>query len=298
MIRMERLTQKANPGRIPYVRMFLYTLLLAVPAAIFLLPVVLTAVNSIMTGDEIQRNYAALGKEQSAGWINLKFIPDWISFEQYKHILIDNANFLRMFWNSVSLVVPIIIGQTVVSSLAAYALTKLRFRGRETLFYVYLITMLMPFQVTLVPNYIVADWLGWINTPAAIIGPGIFGAFGVFLMRQFLMNIPYAYIEAGKIDGAGHLRIFVSILMPMIRPGVVALVLLLFVDYWNMVEQPLIFLQDAMKQPLSVYLSKLRGDSLSVAFASSVVYMTPMVLIFLNAEPHFIAGIQQSGIKG
>ncbi|MWV42569.1 ABC transporter permease subunit [Paenibacillus sp. HJL G12] len=282
----------------PYVRKLINTLILCIPAAIFLLPVVLTTLNSIMTGPEIQENYAALGKDQSAGWINLKFVPDLVSFEQYKHILIDNANFLRMFWNSVMLVVPIIVGQTVVASLAAYALTKLRFRGREALFYVYLITMLMPFQVTLVPNYIVADWFGWINTPTAIIGPGIFAAFGVFLMRQFLMNIPYAYIEAGKIDGASHLRIFLSIMMPMIRPGIVALVLLLFVDYWNMVEQPLIFLQDAMKQPLSVYLSKLRGDSLSVAFAASVVYMTPMVLLFMNAEPHFIAGIQQSGIKG
>lgn len=276
----------------------LLTLVLLIPACIFLLPIVLTAVNSIMTGDEIQRNYAALGQSGAIGFINLKLIPDWISFEQYKHILIDNVHFLRMFWNSVLLVVPIIVGQTIVASLAAYALTKLRFRGREALFYAYLITMLMPFQVTLVPNYIVADWLGLINTPLSIIGPGIFGAFGVFLLRQFLLNIPYAYIEAGKIDGAGHFRIFLSILMPMIRPAIIALILLLFVDYWNMVEQPLIFLQDAMQQPLSVYLSRLRGDSLKIAFAASMVYMAPMVLLFLNAEPYFIAGVQQSGIKG
>ncbi|WP_195572260.1 carbohydrate ABC transporter permease [Paenibacillus sp. 1001270B_150601_E10] len=276
----------------------LLTLVLLIPACIFLLPIVLTAVNSIMTGDEIQRNYAALGQSGATGFINLKLIPDWISFEQYKHILIDNVHFLRMFWNSVLLVVPIIVGQTIVASLAAYALTKLRFRGREALFYAYLITMLMPFQVTLVPNYIVADWLGLINTPLSIIGPGIFGAFGVFLLRQFFMNIPYAYIEAGKIDGAGHFRIFLSILLPMIRPAIIALILLLFVDYWNMVEQPLIFLQDAMQQPLSVYLSRLRGDSLKIAFAASMVYMAPMVLLFLNAEPYFIEGVQQSGIKG
>lgn len=292
-------TQRSSrQRRLTYVNTLLKTLLLLIPAVVFLFPVVLTVISSLMTGDEIQRNYAALGKDQITGFVNLKLIPEWISFEQYKHILIDNAHFLRMFWNSVLLVVPIIAGQTIVASLAAYALTKLRFRGRDTLFYMYLITMLMPFQVTLVPNYIVADWLGWIDSPASIIGPGIFAAFGVFLLRQFLMNIPYAYIEAGKIDGAGHLRIFITIILPMIRPGIVALVLLLFVDYWNMVEQPLIFLTDTMKQPLSVYLSKLRGDSLSVAFAASVVYMTPMVLIFLNAEPYFIEGIQQSGIKG
>lgn len=274
------------------------TVILALFASLFLMPVLLTAVNSIMTEQEIQRNNAALGQLNADTFVNLKWIPDTVSLEQFKTILIGTPQFLRMFWNSVFLVVPMIIGQAVVASLAAYAFTKLRFRGRDALFYVYLLTMLMPFQVTMVPNYIVADWLGWINTPASIIGPGIFAAFGVFLMRQFLMNIPYAYIEAGKMDGAGHLRIFTSILLPMIKPGAAALVLLLFVDYWNMVEQPLIFLHDTIKQPLSVYLSRLRGDYIGIAYASSVIYMAPMILLFLNAEPYFIKGVQLSGIKG
>lgn len=274
------------------------TVILALFASLFLMPVLLTAVNSIMTEQEIQRNNAALGKLDADAFVNLKWIPDMVSLEQFKTILIGTPQFLRMFWNSVFLVVPMILGQAVVASLAAYAFTKLRFRGRDALFYVYLLTMLMPFQVTMVPNYIVADWLGWINTPASIIGPGIFAAFGVFLMRQFLMNIPYAYIEAGKMDGAGHLRIFTSILLPMIKPGAAALVLLLFVDYWNMVEQPLIFLHDTIKQPLSVYLSRLRGDYIGIAYASSVIYMAPMILLFLNAEPYFIKGVQLSGIKG
>jgi multiple sugar transport system permease protein len=274
------------------------TVILALFASLFLMPVLLTAVNSIMTEQEIQRNNAALGKLDADTFVNLKWIPDTVSLEQFKTVLIGTPQFLRMFWNSVFLVVPMILGQAVVASLAAYAFTKLRFRGRDALFYVYLLTMLMPFQVTMVPNYIVADWLGWINTPASIIGPGIFAAFGVFLMRQFLMNIPYAYIEAGKMDGAGHLRIFTSILLPMIKPGAAALVLLLFVDYWNMVEQPLIFLHDTIKQPLSVYLSRLRGDYIGIAYASSVIYMAPMILLFLNAEPYFIKGVQLSGIKG
>ncbi|QDM45442.1 carbohydrate ABC transporter permease [Paenibacillus thiaminolyticus] len=274
------------------------TVILALFASLFLMPVLLTAVNSIMTEQEIQLNNAALGQLDADTFVNLKWIPDTVSLEQFKTILIGTPQFLRMFWNSVFLVVPMILGQAVVASLAAYAFTKLRFRGRDALFYVYLLTMLMPFQVTMVPNYIVADWLGWINTPASIIGPGIFAAFGVFLMRQFLMNIPYAYIEAGKMDGAGHLRIFTSILLPMIKPGAAALVLLLFVDYWNMVEQPLIFLHDTIKQPLSVYLSRLRGDYIGIAYASSVIYMAPMILLFLNAEPYFIKGVQLSGIKG
>lgn len=115
----------------------------------------------------------------------------------------------------------------------------------------------MPFQVTLVPNYIMAEKLGLLNSPNAIILPGIFAAFGVFMLRQFMLPIPYSYIEAAKLDGAGHLRIFSTIIVPMIKPGMAALVILLFVDYWNMVEQPLIFLDDPYKQPLSVYLSRI-----------------------------------------
>jgi len=156
--------------------------------------------------------------------------------------------------------------------------------------------MLMPFQVTLVPNYLMADWLGLIHRPTAVILPGIFAAFGVFMLRQFMLHIPYAYIEAAKIDGAGHLRIFLTIILPMVKPGLAALVVLLFVDYWNMVEQPLIFL-DPLRQPLSVFLSRLSGEWGTV-FAASMLYMSPMVLLFLYAEAYFIEGVQLSGIKG
>jgi multiple sugar transport system permease protein len=131
-----------------------------------------------------------------------------MTLEQYGKVLVSSPRYLAMFWNSVFMVVPIIIGQTLVAALAAYAFSKLQFRGREPLFLVYVLTMLMPFQVTLVPNYIMADKLGLLNSPNAIILPGIFSAFGVFMLRQFMLDIPYAYIEAAKMDGAGHLRIF------------------------------------------------------------------------------------------
>ncbi|GJM76868.1 hypothetical protein HMSSN036_90840 [Paenibacillus macerans] len=126
--------------------------------------------------------------------------------------------------------------------------------------------------------------------------PGVFAAFGVFMLRQFMLHIPYAYIEAAKMDGAGHPRIFLALILPMVKPGLAALVVLLFVDYWNMVEQPLIFL-DPLKQPLSVFLSRLSGEW-GTAFAASMLYMSPMVLLFLYAETYFIEGVQLSGIKG
>jgi multiple sugar transport system permease protein len=280
------------------------TILMAVFAVMLLMPIVITFTNSLMTENEIGINYGLIGKknEESGGetnrFANLKLLPDQVSLEQYREIFVNSPRYLLMFWNSVFMVVPIIAGQIFVAALAAYAFSKLTFRGRDSLFFVYVLTMLMPFQVTLVPNYIMADQLGLLNRTGAIILPGIFAAFGVFMLRQFALHIPFAYIEAAKMDGAGHVRIFCSILVPMIKPGLAALVVLLFADYWNMVEQPLIFLDDPLKLPLSVYLSRVNEGDRGIAFAASMLYMTPMVLLFLYAESYFIEGIQLSGIKG
>jgi len=280
------------------------TIVMTFIAAVLLFPIVITFTNSLMTEREIKINYEPIGKmnEASGGntdrFANLKLLPDQVSLKQYGEILVNSPRYLMMFWNSVWMVVPIIAGQASVAALAAYAFSKLQFRGRDNLFLVYVLTMLMPFQVTLVPNYIMADQLGLLNHAGAIILPGIFAAFGVFMLRQFMLHIPYSYIEAAKIDGAGHMRIFMTIIVPMVKPGVAALIVLLFVDYWNMVEQPLIFLDDPFKQPLSVYLSRINEGEQGVAFAASMLYMTPMVLLFLYAESNFIEGIQLSGIKG
>ncbi|MGW8821300.1 carbohydrate ABC transporter permease [Paenibacillus lautus] len=280
------------------------TFVLGVIAMILLSPIVITFTNSLMTELEIQINYGLIGQMNEAipgrdgSFANLKLIPDKVSFAQYGKVFIDNPKYLTMFWNSVFMVVPIIVGQTIVAALAAYAFSKLKFRGRDSMFLVYVMTMLMPFQVTLVPNYIMVDKLGMLNSTGAIIVPGIFAAFGVFMLRQFMLDIPYAYIEAAKIDGAGHLRIFMTMIVPMIKPGLAALVILLFVDYWNMVEQPLIFLDDPFKQPLSVFLSRINDTDRGIAFAASMLYMAPMVMLFLYAESYFIEGIQLSGVKG
>nr|WP_311764815.1 carbohydrate ABC transporter permease [Paenibacillus agricola] len=279
------------------------TVVMGAIAVMLLFPIVITFTNSLMTEQEIGINYGPIGQMNKAAagrtnlYVNLKLLPDQVTLEQYGKVLVGSPRYLAMFWNSVFMVVPVIAGQTLVAALAAYAFSKLQFRGRDPLFLVYVLTMLMPFQVTLVPNYIMADKLGLLNSTNAIILPGIFAAFGVFMLRQFMLDIPYAYIEAAKMDGAGHLRIFCKIMIPMIKPGLAALVILLFVDYWNMVEQPLIFLDDPFQQPLSVYLSRINGE-MGIAFAASMLYMAPMVLLFLYAETHFIEGIQLSGIKG
>lgn len=281
------------------------TLVLLGLATVFVFPIALTLTNSLMTESEIGVNLFAISKDRSGeddpridgSYVNLKWIPDKVTLEQYYHVLVKKPQFLHMFWNSVRMTVPIIAGQLVVASLAAYAFALLRFRLKEPLFFLYIVTMLMPFQVTLVPNFIVADKLGLLNTHQSIIYPGVFGAFGVFLLRQF-MSMPYDYVEAARVDGANHLQIFVRVALPMCKPGLAALAILLFVDSWNMVEQPLIFLHDAIKQPLSVYLSAIGEGERGIAFAACAIYMAPMLLLMLYAEPYLVEGIQLSGIKG
>jgi multiple sugar transport system permease protein len=273
---------------------------------LLLFPMVLTLANSFMSETEITSHYEALGGSSSntaagqAGneFVSLRWIPDRVTLSQYYSVLVGRPHFLFMFWNSVMLTAPIVAGQIVVASLAAYAFAHLKFKLREPLFFMYIVTMLMPFQVTLVPNFIVADKLGLLGSHWSIILPGIFSAFGVFLLRQFMTYIPGSYIEAARVDGASHLYIFTAIVLPMCGTGVAALSILVFIDNWNMVEQPLIFLKDAIQQPLSVYLSVIGEGERGIAFAASAIYMLPLLLIALYAERYLVEGIQMSGLKG
>jgi multiple sugar transport system permease protein len=287
-------------------RQILLTFGILMLLVLFMFPIVLTFTNSLMTENEININYHAISKDPSAlandprtdPYANMKWIPDQVTLSQYYDVLVAKPQFLFMFWNSVRIVVPILLGQIIVASLAGYAFSHLRFRGREAVFFMYIVTMLMPYQVTLVPNYIIADKLGLINSFASIIFPGIFGTFGVFLLRQFMMYVPASYVEAARVDGASHLYIFSRIVLPLCKSGLAALSILVFIDNWNMVEQPLIFLQDAIKQPLSVYLSLIVEGERGIAFAACTLYMLPMILVALYAEKDLVEGIQLSGIKG
>lgn len=270
---------------------------------IFLFPLVLTITNSFMSEAEIASNYDMVDSKNSdtndstSKYAIMKLIPEVVVLEQYYDVLIKKSQFLFMFWNSVIIVLPIVVGQTIVASMAAYAFAKFKFTGQNQLFFIYLTVMLMPFQVTLVPNYLVADKLGLVNNYLSIILPGVFNTFGVFLLKQYMEQIPDSYIEAAKMDGAGHFEIFFKIILPMCKNGVAAMFILVFIDNWNMVEQPLIFLRDVLKQPLSVYLSKIISGERGLAFAASTLYMLPMLLIYLYGENYLIEGIQRSGIK-
>ena len=278
-------------------------LLCAVFAVMFLLPTVLTITNSFMSEAEIKSNYGMIFSTTTGGYVsktvNLKFIPDKVTLSQYVTGLIKSPDYLIKFWNSVFLVVPIVLLQVAVACVAAYGFTRWRSRVRSGIFFFYVILMLMPYQVTLVPNYLVSDWLGILNTRYAIILPGIFAPFSVFLLTKFMRRIPYALIESAKVDGAGEWQIFTRICLPQCRSAIYSIVILVFIDYWNMVEQPLILLQDADQQPLSVFLSQVNAGEIGLAFAMATIYMVPSLLLFLHGEEYLVEGIANSGsVKG
>ena len=270
----------------------------------FLLPTVLTFTNSFMSESEINSNYGMIFSSTSGGYVsdtvNLKFIPDKVTIAQYVSGLIKTPEYLLKFWNSVILVVPIVLLQVGVASVAAYSFMRWRGKVRSGIFFFYVILMLMPYQVTLVPNYLVASWLGILNTPWSIILPGIFAPFSVFLLTKFMRRIPYSLIEAAKIDGAGEWEIFTKICLPQCRSALYSIAILVFVDYWNMVEQPLILLEDADAQPLSVFLSNITSGEIGLAFAMATVYMVPSLLLFLHGEEYLIEGIaaNSGSVKG
>jgi multiple sugar transport system permease protein len=275
-------------------------------AILFLMPTILTITNSFMAGSEISANYGQVfatsdsgGKVFIAEKVNLKFIPDMISFTQYITVLFKSPDYLIKFWNSVILVVPIVVFQLVLATLAAYGFTRYQGRVKEIIFFAYIILMLMPYQVTLVPNFLVADWLKLLDTRWSIWLPGIVSPFAVFLLTKYMRKIPASYLEAAQIDGAGEWQLFAKIAMPLCKGAIGSVAILVFIDYWNMVEQPLIMLSDSLYHPLSVYLSKIKEAEIGLAFAIATIYMVPPILVFLYGEDYLVEGITyQGGIKG
>ena len=200
------------------------TCIAAIFAILFLMPIVLTISNSFMASSEISANYGSVfAKSESGGKVyisekvNLKFIPDMVSFDQYITVLLKSPEYLLKFWNSVILVGPIVIFQLLIASLASYGFSRYRGRLREIIFFAYIILMLMPYQVTLVPNSLVSDWLKILDTRWAIWLPGIFSPFAVFLLTKFMRRIPTSVIEAAQIDGAGEWQIFRRICIPLCK---------------------------------------------------------------------------------
>ncbi len=295
------------------VKAFLIYIILICITCVFLFPVLYMVTNSFMSGQEVRQSYKAVngvaddvyqGGEDSGtpgdavkDYMGFKLVPEEVSFMQYYNVLLRKPKFLIMFWNSLIVTVPILAGQVIVSMLAAYAFSKLKFPFSDLIFFIYIIVMMMPFQVTLVPNYIILKTMNLTGSYWSIILPGIFSTFGVFLLRQFMRYVPDDYFQAARIDGAGYTRSFFSVMLPQCKGAVASLAILVFIDNWNMVEQPLIFLDNENMHPLSIFLSRINEMDLGIAFACGMLYMIPALLVFLYGENYLVEGIELSGIK-
>lgn len=283
--------------------MWLSFSLLALLCIVMIMPILLTITNSFMSSSEISANYGQVfrvltsdkGSTFISDTVNLKLIPDSVVFDQFSTILIKSPHYILKFWNSVLYSVPVVVFQIVLALAAAYGFARFQNGWRQIIFFVYVILMLMPYQVTLVPNYIVSKFLGLLDTPFSIILPGIFSPFAVFILTRFMKRIPASMIEAAKLDGAGEWQIFRRICVPMSSSIIYSVAILIFIDYWNMVEQPLIMLSDSEAHPLSVFLSNLNTQDTGIAFAAATIYMVIPMLIFLYSEDYLVEGISYSG---
>lgn len=282
------------------------TIFALIAALLFVMPTILTIANSFMTSTEISANYGAMlenmtedKKTYISEKVNLKFIPDKVTFDQYKNVLLKNPDYLLKFWNSIALTVPITVFQILLAILTSYGFSRYPNKFKSIIFFTYIILMIMPYQVTLVPNFLVAEKFNILNTRWAIILPGIFSPFSVFLLSKVMKRIPISYVEAAKLDGASELQILTKIHMPLCKGAIVSIAMLVFIDYWNMVEQPLVLMKDADMHPLSVFLSQINTGDIGLAFAVGTVYMVPTILMFLYGEDYLLEGITYSGgIKG
>lgn len=218
------------------------------------------------------------------------FPAEW-SLQGWKEVFWNRPHYLAKFWNSMGLAAAIVLGQVFLSCLAGYGFSKFRFRGREGLFFLVILLMMMPYQVTLVSNYLMLSRLGLVGSRWALILPGVFSPFGVFLLRQVFDTCPNEMLEAARLDGAGNFRILFRILVPRCRAGVISLGILSFIDAWNMVEQPIVYLKSEYDYPLSVFLTRMDGQNIGVLCTCGVLAALPVVLLFLYYDQELTEGV-------
>ena len=221
-------------------------------------------------------------------------LPVWPTLWPLVELLLDTPEFWDTFWNTVLLSVPQVLGQLLTGVPAAWALSRLRFRGRRVLTGLYILLMLMPFQVTMTPNFLVLDALELMDTVWAVILPGIFSAFPVFIMLRFFDGIPRELLDSANLDGANHFRVFWHIGLPLGRPGIIAAMVLTFLESWSAVEQPLTFLRDEKWLPLSLRIGQME---LSQAMGAGLVALIPAVLVFRWGQKYLELGIRSGTME-
>ena len=275
------------------ITVFLLTLL----ALVFVFPVMFLAVGSLMGKNELTDLLLPVLKTGSTGYASWKLFPEYPTLRSYVEVLLDSPEFFVMFWNSVKITLGALAGELLVGMPAAWGFAKFDFPGKKGLFILYIALMMMPFQVMLLGNYLVLDDLRLLDSLLGIILPAVFSTFPVFIMYRFFEGIPLALLEAARLDGAGELRLFFMIAIPLGSPGVISAMVLGFLEYWNLIEQPMVFLKTKELWPLSLYLPNIDMDHAGSAFAASMVTLIPAVLVFFAGQDYLEQGIVSTAVK-
>ena len=279
-------------------RHLLTRFLLVILALVILLPVIVTVLYSFFSPEEIRAFMDTRGSFSDTAWMDARLSPRMFSLSQYWKILIVDTSVLRMFAMSVFYTVMILLGQAVFVPMLAYALSRFQFKGRNVIFMAILLLMLLPYQVTMVPNVLTLRRMGLLNTVWAVILPLWFAPFYVFLLRQFMASLPNELFEAAQVDGAGTIRCYFHVALPVCRPAIGAALALSFADCWNLVEQPMTYLSQRTElQPLSVMFNQLVSESTGVEFAGAVIYMLPALFVYLYFLDDILSGIQLTELK-
>ena len=230
-----------------------------------------------------------LGGEKIRAW--------WGNYPDAWH----EINFFRLYLSSIFVAVVGTFGQVLTSSMAAYAFARLTFPGRDKLFFAYLATMMVPGSFTMIPVFVIMKHMGWINSYQALIVPGIFSAYGTFMLRQFFMGLPSELEDAAKIDGSGYIGIWARIILPLSKPALATLSTFTFMGFWGSYMWPLVVTITEQQRTLPIGLRYFVGQhatNYTQLMAGSMIALIPVLLLFLFNQRYFVEGIKLSGIKG
>lgn len=274
---------------------FRFLILLAV-ILVMLLPLLMLFTDSLMGKQELLETCGAVLAD-TGGRTRFRLFPQYPTLRAYVGLLLDSPEYFTVFWNTVLQVSGILAGQLLVAVPAAWAFAQYHFPGKRVLWLLYMLLMILPFQVTMVSGYLVLNTVHLMDTHGAVILPGIFSTLPVFILRKTFAGIPGEIVEAAQIDGAGEMRIFLNIGVPLGMPGIFSILMLGFLEYWNAIEPPMTYLKTQSLWPLSLYLPQMAKTELVTAFAASIVTLLPAVLLFFFGQENLEQGIVASGIK-
>lgn len=268
-------------------------LCLTLISLLFVLPVVLTVACSFLSPQEVQRVFGPLLGEDGTAVFGA--LPQGFSLMGYYEVFFATPDYLAKFWVSLLLAVGAILGQMVISCMGGFAFAFYDFPGKRLLYGLLCLFMLIPLQVTLLPNYLLLDQLGALNTYWALLLPLAFAPLGTFLLTQTFRSVPVDILHAARLDGAGTLQVLARVLLPCGKSGVSTLIILTLIESWNMVEQPLIYLRDVGSYPLSVFLASRYMENLPFQFVCSVLSLLPLALCFLYFGGDLLQGAGRKG---